>query len=428
MSTSHAPNAGEIAACADSLAAAALRELPEALIVAFDSNMRVVVHAGQALTRLGGPASARQGQAVQDALPRELWNQLEQLFASALDGDTRSREIWTEEQGQRLTVDVGPLRLGARGEVAGGVAVILDTSARVQPASAAAAPGAGAFEEVFERAPIGTALLDREWRWLLVNHALCEITGYTSEELLGCPFDALIGSLDPDEDARRRAQLEAGAVAVLQSECPYVNAAGETLSAIVSMSLVRDESGEALHYIAQVQDISERKQLEERLRHLADHDPLTGLRNRRLFDHDLELQVARSQRYDEVAGLVLLDLDFFKQVNDGHGHRAGDETLKAVARALRARLRTTDLLARIGGDEFAALLPHIDSDGLAIVADGLDRVVRACAVEVEGGVLHPSASVGTALIAAHSASPEEVFASADRAMYERKREARQTLG
>jgi len=427
MSTSHAPNPGEIAACADSLAAAALRELPEALIVAFDSNMRVVVQAGQALTRLGAPAPAHPGQAVQDAFPRELWQQLEQLFASALEGDTRSREIWTEDHAHRLVVDVGPLRLGERGQVAGGVAVILDASTRAQPAPNARPGRAGAFEEVFERAPIGTALLDREWRWLLVNRALCEITGYTSEELLGRPFDALVGSLDPDEDARRRSQLEAGAIPVLQSERPYVNAAGETLSAIVSMSLVRDESGEALHYIAQVQDISERKQLEERLRHLADHDPLTGLRNRRLFDHDLELQVARSRRYDEVAGLVLLDLDFFKQINDCHGHRAGDETLKAVGRALRARLRTTDLLARIGGDEFAVLVPHMDSDGLAIVASGLDRVVSACAVEVEGGVLHPSASVGTALIELHSASPEEVFASADRAMYEHKREARRTL-
>ncbi len=427
MSTSQAPNAGEIAACADSLAAAALRELPEALIVAFDSNMRVVVHAGHALARLGAPAATRPGQAVGEVFPRELWQQLEELFASALEGDTRSREIWAEGHGHRLVVDVGPLRLGERGEVAGGVAVILDASARVQAAPDDGPPRAGAFEEVFERAPIGTALLDREWRWLLVNRALCEITGYTSEELLGRPFDALVGSLAPEEDARRRVQLEAGEIPVLQSERPYLNAAGETLSAIVSMSLVRDDAGGALHYIAQLQDISERKQLEERLRHLADHDPLTGLRNRRLFDDDLELQVARSRRYEEVAGLVLLDLDSFKQINDGHGHHAGDETLKAVARALRRRLRGTDLLARIGGDEFGVLLPHLDRDGLAIVADGLDRVVRACAVEVEGGVLHPSASVGTALIDARSASPEEVFAGADRSMYEGKREARRTL-
>ena len=427
MSTSHAPNAGEIAACADSLAAAALRELPEALIVAFDPDMRVVVHAGHALARLGAPAPARQGQAVGEVFQRELWQQLEELFVSALEGDTRSREICTEGHGHRLIVDVGPLRLGERGEVAGGVAVILDASARVQPAPDARPARAGAFEEVFERAPIGTALLDREWRWLLVNRALCEITGYTSEELLGRPFDALVGSLDAEEDARRRVRLEAGEIPVLQSERPYLNAAGETLSAIVSMSLVRDDAGGALHYIAQLQDISERKQLEERLRHLADHDPLTGLRNRRLFDHDLELQVARSRRYDEVAALVLLDLDSFKQINDGHGHHAGDETLKAVARALRRRLRGTDLLARIGGDEFAVLLPHVDGDGLAIVARGLDRVVRACAVEVEGGVLHPSASVGTAPIDARSASPEEVFACADRSMYEGKREARRTL-
>ena len=132
---------------------------------------------------------------------------------------------------------------------------------------------------------------------------------------------------------------------------------------------MRDRDGAPLHYIAQLQDISERKRLEEHLRHLADHDPLTGLRNRRLFEHDLRLQVARSRRYGEQAALMVIDLDDFKRVNDRHGHKVGDDTLKAVARALTRRLRETDLVARLGGDEFAVLLPHIDRKGLSTVVE-----------------------------------------------------------
>jgi len=403
---------------ADEAAAAALRELPEALIVVFDQELRFVLAAGQALERQADPSAYRKGQALGDAFPAELWGEIEQLCRSALEGETRSREIWTANERYCLMVDVGPLHLedsASARSVAGGVAVLLDITSRRKSELLGGSPNH--FEQAFERAPIGMGLLDQDGRWVLVNRALCEITGYTSEELIGERFGDFTHPEDVDNDRARREALLAGEIPAYQIEKRYFTASGEPMSMMVSISLVRDPDGAPLHFIAQLQDISERKQLEEHLRHLADHDPLTGLRNRRLFEHDLRLQVARSKRYGELAALMVVDLDGFKQVNDRYGHQVGDEALQAVATALTRRLRGTDLVARLGGDEFAVLLPHIDEQGARLVAESLERVISGCAIDVGEHVLHPSGSVGFALIDQRVGSDQEVMAAADSAMY-----------
>jgi diguanylate cyclase (GGDEF)-like protein/PAS domain S-box-containing protein len=416
----------EAVAYADQVAAATLRELPEALVVVFDHDLRFVVTAGQAVARLGEPASCRPGQPLAGAFPAGVWAQAEPLLRSALRGETRSREIWTEGQHHCLMLDVGPLVVAdEEGEdageaLAGGVAVVLDITARRQADLLARQPYGG-FEEVFEQAPIGTGLLDRDGRWLLVNRALCEITGYTAAELICKRFDGIVHPDDVYNHRELQHELLAGEIPAFQVEKRYFDAAGETVAAIVSVSLVRDGEGEPLHYIVQLQDISERKELEEHLRHLADHDELTGLRNRRLFEHDLKLQVARAHRYGEAAGLMLIDLDGFKHVNDDHGEQVGDETLRAVARALTRRLRETDLVGRLGGDRFAVLLPHIDRDGIAVVAEGLARVIPACTIDAGADALHPSASIGFTLIDEHAAGAQEAMAAAERAMFSVKR-------
>ncbi len=416
-------------------AAAALRELPEALILVFDHELRFVLTAGQALGRKGrSPSTFHEGQLIADAFPADLWRQIEPLCRSALEGETRSRELWTTDGRHGLMVDVGPLCLedsatGAHqpSALTGGVAVVLDISERAQWDTSQPEPHPRAhFERVFDQAPLGMGLLDQDGRWVLVNHALCDITGYTSAELIGKRFQDITHPDDVESDVEPRRRLLAGEIAAFQTEMRYFNSVAETMSALLSISLVRDQDGDPLHFVVQLQDISERKLLEEHLRHLADHDPLTGLRNRRLFEHDLKLQVGRCQRYGEQAALMVIDLDHFKQVNDLHGHRVGDEALRAVSRTLTRRLRTTDLVARLGGDEFAVLLPHMEREGAEHVARDLASVIAACTVDAGDTVVHLSGSVGFALIDSHARDDEEILVEADQAMYAGKR-ARATV-
>jgi diguanylate cyclase (GGDEF)-like protein/PAS domain S-box-containing protein len=411
----------QLLADADHAASAALRELPEALVIVFDRQLRFVLTAGQAIERMGDPDICGAGNYVADAFPAEFWERFEPLFSSALEGETRTREIWTAEERHCLMVDAGPL-CGDGGpatsdcsNVDGGVAVVLDITAR-RRADLTTPRRTEGFEEVFEFAPIGTGLIDTEGRWLLVNRALCEITGYTSDELVGKRFDGIMHPEDAVNDSVERRRLQDGEIPAYQVEKRYFDAAGETVSAILSMSLVRDREGQPLHYIAQLQDISARKELEEQLMGLADHDPLTGLRNRRLFEHDLRLQLGRCHRYGETAGLMVVDLDGFRELNRQFGSIVGDEALKSVSRALTRRLRETDLVGRIGGDEFAVLLPHADEEGLAVVAEGLARVIPACSVDAGEGVVHPTATIGFTLVHQRSGDLHEVLVDAERAL------------
>ena len=166
--------------------------------------------------------------------------------------------------------------------------------------------------------------------------------------------------------------------------------------------------------------VAERKRLEARLVQLADYDSLTGVLGSRRFLEELGHHLTEARRYGTEGALLFLDLDDFKSINDGLGHRAGDNVLSEVAALLRGRLRESDLLGRLGGDEFAVLLLHADRDQAEAVAGQLLGAIRAHEVRVDGKSVHTTASIGIALIPEHASGAEELLACADTAMYRAK--------
>jgi diguanylate cyclase (GGDEF)-like protein/PAS domain S-box-containing protein len=278
------------------------------------------------------------------------------------------------------------------------------------------------FESAFNNAPIGMALITTDGRWLQVNDALCRITGHTGEELRATTLRTMTHPDDIDLDAQSLEQLLAGEIPNSQVEKRYRHAWGHYVWVLVTTSIVRDEDRKPLHIVTQVQDISERKEMARRLEYVVNHDFLTGLLNRRHFELELAKEIERATRYGAPGAVLLIDLDNFKDINDTFGHRAGDDVLKGVAGLLRQRLRHTDMIARVGGDEFAVLLTQTDAEQVRIVAD---EVVKALAREtavLADQSIRITASVGVAMF--DGLTDTEVLAYADLAMYEAKETGR----
>ena len=279
------------------------------------------------------------------------------------------------------------------------------------------------FRLAFEHAPIGIALVSPEGAFMRVNRALSDIVGYPVEELVTKTFQELTHPEDLDSDLDYVGQVLSGELRSYEMEKRYFHRDGHIVWVLLSVSLVRDPDGTPVHFISQIQDITERKQLEERLVFLADHDEMTGLANRRRFREEVERGVAYAERYGHPTAMLLLDLDNFKDVNDSLGHHVGDRLLVGVAERLGTRLRRTDVLGRIGGDEFAALLAQAEPGQAARVADEVLDAATTAAYALDGHVVTARASVGLALFRPGlGIDADDLQIRADVAMYTAKRE------
>jgi diguanylate cyclase (GGDEF)-like protein/PAS domain S-box-containing protein len=289
------------------------------------------------------------------------------------------------------------------------------------------------FRLAFEDAPLGMAIVaaspDELGRLLNVNTAMCELTGYDRDRLLEMTLQSLTHPDALHGDAEAIGQLLSGRLGRYQAETRYVTASGDVIEIAVGLSLIRDDSGRPLHFIALVDDVSSRKRYESQLQHMANHDPLTTLPNRARVDEALRAHVARVRRHTAAGALLMIDIDHFKQVNDRLGHHAGDQVLISVARLLRSRVRESDVLARLGGDEFAVLMTEGDGEEAQRLARDLLDLVRRRSVVLNGGVPGGiTASIGIAVFDGRdNLSAADILLEADTAMYSAKQGGRDRI-
>ena len=286
------------------------------------------------------------------------------------------------------------------------------------------------LDAVLDAATSLIVVVDADARLVRWNRACEQLLGYTAADLdaPGAVLDLLPAAERPLADEAMKA-LIAGE-SLVRTEFHWRTRAGDMRLIAWSITALTGSDGEVTYMVGTGVDITDARRwaedqvaVEDRLRHMADHDDLTGLFNRRRFEEELERHVAHGRRYGMDGALLLLDLDDFKAVNDGHGHRAGDSVLTAVGAVLRNRLRESDVVARFGGDEFAVLMPHGGEAEAAELADVLVEAIRTDVPAPEGPL---GASVGFAVFE-ESASSDEMLSAADDAMYADKSREREPV-
>ncbi|PTD95362.1 sensor domain-containing diguanylate cyclase [Pseudothauera lacus] len=320
---------------------------------------------------------------------------------------------WTQGRGKVVEwADGQPLRV---------VGTLTDIGAR-KAAEAALQAGHARLEAVIGQVHGAMLLEDGDGRIVLANATFCslflpattpaQLAGERSDDCLTAASVTLPGGrafIDRIAALRRAAQPLAGEEIVL--------ADGRVLER--DYTPVRSAAG-LIGHLWTYRDITERKQRERELQRLASTDLLTGLPNRRAFLTRLEQEQARMQRFGSAGAVLMIDLDHFKRINDSYGHAAGDAALRLFAERAQACLRATDLLGRLGGEEFAALLPGTDAAGATLLAERLRTEIAAAPFPSPQGALTITVSVGVATLSGGDTRAEMALARADAALYRAK--------
>lgn len=291
------------------------------------------------------------------------------------------------------------------------------------------------FRCAFESAAVGIALSDLDGKLVKVNRSFCGMLGVSEKEIVGTELRDITHPEDVDNDVIAKAKLLSGELSEYHVEKRFRSQRGNMVYGILSASMVKDDQGRPMYAIGMIQDITDRKLMEEMLarakleaeqaraqaEYLARTDFLTGLKNRRAFLEKLEEEMARvlRDREKKAIGIILTDIDHFKKVNDTYGHDAGDEVLKMFAQCLEKNSRKYDFVGRHGGEEFIIALPETDLEATLAVAERARKTVEGTDIPIGGGqTIHITASFGVAVFSPKDGDTiDSAIIRADHALY-----------
>jgi diguanylate cyclase (GGDEF)-like protein/PAS domain S-box-containing protein len=312
-----------------------------------------------------------------------------------------------------VSVTISPIR-NAAGHVVGASKIARDITAQT-----AAQRRVQLISSVFTHTNEAIVITDAAGLIVEVNQAFVRISGYERHEVTGHSHHMFASSRQgpPVFDKFWQALREQDHC---QGELWSRRKDGEAYAGLLTVNAVRNPAGAVQNYVALFADITPLRKQQERLEHVAHFDALTDLPNRLLLSDRLTQAMVASRNHGGAVAVAYLDLDGFKAVNDRHGHDVGDELLIALSQRIRAALKPVDTLARIGGDEFVAVLLNID--GTQDCCEQVQKIVCACAepIVLHDHLFHISASVGVTLFPHDDAAADQLLRHADRAMYEAK--------
>ena len=390
-----------------------LDHLPDTTVVMVDDSYEIKVVAGAGAVQQG--LRGTEGKRLSEVSNPENVRLLSALVDQALQGREASDQMNATATGMEHEVVATPLpNDGEERRV-----LILARNVSTERARERALLRAKhRAERLFADAPHGLALLDQHGIVLSANAAMAALTGIARSELVGRSLVTLSCPGDTELDHHLERVL-ASPLTSVQTEWTLRDASGSDIHVVLSSRTLAEEGADDL-VLVNVVDVSERRLYEQRLAHLADHDVLTGLANRRLFERALEAHLEQCRLLGPGGALLLLDLDHFKGVNDTLGHGAGDQLLVSVAELITRTVRHDDLVARLGGDEFAILLTQGGRTAAQAVAESIVTAIRDHTATLEGTVRRVTGSVGAVTLQAASGHAVDVLALADMTMYDAK--------
>lgn len=401
--------------------------------------------ANQRAARMFGYRAAElTGTAIEQLVPKRFRDVHQRVHAQFMrEPGTREmgagRELFgLRKDGTEMPIEVGLNALHIPGQTLV-LASTYDASER-QAAQRSANDATALAQSIIESAPFAIIATNLDGVILEVSPAAEQMSGYTRQQLCGLSAPSLMYDAG-DPLLRRIAMPEPGARGTVVSGCADIlrklrrhevdarewrleTADGRTLAVHLAISGLHHRDGTLSGYLAIAQDITERKHHDEKIKHIAQHDALTNLPNRSLLRDRLDMAIAKARRTGKKVGVLLLDLDHFKRINDSLGHHLGDLLLVGVAARLVEAVRASDTVARMGGDEFVIVLPDQNSvqDSFDVAGKLVERI--GMPMQIDGHRLQVSASIGVCHFPDDGADSDALLKEADTAMYAAKEAGR----